>query len=231
MTSALKISKHPDAFLYRADKEEEKRALLSAIKRATDVLVQQMRRVRATASSNTALLTASAADMLAPQRALGPDGVALEEGEDFFPSTGAGLEQSAKQHATSLASSAKGTGAGTSSRQGKRADLTRDDIPIGDFHWLMELPDELDVLIAHRHFQGAVAGIEKGRQLLAKATAETPRITLARSLLEQRTADLARQINLELASPVSTKFHVQQNIDLLLRIGLGEQVGLLGCWP
>jgi hypothetical protein len=226
VSHAIKISKHPDSFLYRADKEEEKRALLFTIKRTTDALVQQMRREREMAGSNPLLLTASAADMLAPQGGF-ESGEGGEESSEYPPAGVAageegGLGQSTKQ-AASLPS-AKGTGG-----KGNWAELTKDDIPIGDFHWLMELPDELDVLIAHRHFQAAVAGIEKGRRLLAKATAETPRIALAWSLLEQRTTDLARQINLELASPVSTKFHVQQNINLLLRIGLGDQVGVWVC--
>lgn len=42
--------------------------------------------------------------------------------------------------------------------------------------------------------------------------------------VEERTAALAKMITLDLASPVATKKQVQENIDRLLRLGLGDKV-------
>ncbi|KAJ3255507.1 exocyst complex component exo84 [Boothiomyces macroporosus] len=83
-----------------------------------------------------------------------------------------------------------------------------------DFHWLIEIPDELDVLIAHRDFDQAVVYVEKG---------ETQRLKILRSNIQEKTHNLAKLISLDLTSPAATKSQIQQDIERLLRLGLGDQ--------
>ncbi|TPX67222.1 hypothetical protein SpCBS45565_g03925 [Spizellomyces sp. 'palustris'] len=100
---------------------------------------------------------------------------------------------------------------------------TKDDLTANDIKWLMELADELDVLIAHRDFDHAVSLIEQARHTLSKANAETPRVSVIRSSVEERTNRLAQLVSLDLANPVASKTQVQMNIDKLLRLGMGDQ--------
>ncbi|KAJ3318000.1 exocyst complex component exo84 [Boothiomyces sp. JEL0866] len=78
--------------------------------------------------------------------------------------------------------------------------VTSDGLSDTDFHWLIEIPDELDVLIAHRDFDQAVIYVEK-----------------------EKINNLAKLISLDLTSPAATKIQIQQDIERLLRLGLGDQ--------
>ncbi|KAI9090940.1 hypothetical protein DFS34DRAFT_636127 [Phlyctochytrium arcticum] len=100
---------------------------------------------------------------------------------------------------------------------------TRDELTLTDVKWLMELTDELDVLIAHRDFENAVALIEEARTTLGKANAETSRVIKIRTGVEERINRLAQLVSLDLANPVASKTQVQANIDKLLRLGMGDQ--------
>ncbi|TPX54804.1 hypothetical protein PhCBS80983_g05744 [Powellomyces hirtus] len=108
-------------------------------------------------------------------------------------------------------------------REDKARRALRDDLTTSDVKWLMELGDELDVLVAHRDFNVAVGLIEEARKLLAKAAAETPRVSLIRGNVEERTNHLAQLVSMDLANPVASKLQVQANIDKLLRLGMGDQ--------
>ncbi|KAL2919873.1 exocyst complex component exo84 [Polyrhizophydium stewartii] len=99
----------------------------------------------------------------------------------------------------------------------------KDNLSITDYRWLLELPDELDVLVAHRDFDNAVANLEKAGKILSSVDVDTPRVQALRTSVEKRIETLAKLISLDLASPVSTKSQVQENIDRLLRLGLGDQ--------
>ncbi|KAI8919725.1 hypothetical protein BC831DRAFT_480271 [Entophlyctis helioformis] len=104
-----------------------------------------------------------------------------------------------------------------------RLATTKDNLSNANYRWLVELPDDLDVLIAHRDFDNAVTNIDKARVILAGIDVETPRVQRLRALVEQRTEALAKLIGFDLASPVATKALVQENIDRLLHLGLGDQ--------
>ncbi|KAJ3162605.1 exocyst complex component exo84 [Geranomyces variabilis] len=108
-------------------------------------------------------------------------------------------------------------------REERARKAARDDLTGSDVKWLTELGDELDVLVAHRDFDVAVGLIEEARKLLAKATAETPRVSTMRGNVEERTNHLAQLVSMDLANPVASKKQVQANIDKLLRLGMGDQ--------
>ncbi|RKO83701.1 Cullin repeat-like-containing domain protein, partial [Blyttiomyces helicus] len=105
----------------------------------------------------------------------------------------------------------------------EKAAPLKDELTFSDVKYLTELPDELDVLIAHRDFDQAVALIERARKILESVTAETPRVVLIRASIEERMSKLSHLVSLSLANPVSNKRQVQANIDRLLRLGLGDQ--------
>eukprot|EP00842_Homolaphlyctis_polyrhiza_P006746 jgi/Hompol1/7072/HPOL_005178-RA len=108
-------------------------------------------------------------------------------------------------------------------KQPKDSAPVKDNLSVTDYRWLIELPDELDVLVAHRDLDNAVVNLEKARRILSNVDNETSRIQTLRASVEQRTENLAKLISMDLASPVSTKPQVQENIDRLLRLGLGDQ--------
>ncbi|KAK5666484.1 hypothetical protein BDV3_006192 [Batrachochytrium dendrobatidis] len=99
----------------------------------------------------------------------------------------------------------------------------KDNLSATDYRWLLELPDELDVLVAHRDFDNSVANLEKARKILSGVDIKTPRVQMLRASVENRIEILAKLVTSDLASPVSTKSQVQENIDRLLRLGLGDQ--------
>ncbi|KAJ3274292.1 exocyst complex component exo84 [Terramyces sp. JEL0728] len=101
--------------------------------------------------------------------------------------------------------------------------IASDGLSDSDFHWLIEIPDELDVLIAHRDFDQAVVYVEKARQILASCTGETQRLKILRSNIQEKINNLAKLVSLDLTSPAATKIQIQQDIERLLRLGLGDQ--------
>ena len=62
---------------------------------------------------------------------------------------------------------------------------------------------------------------------MLSTTGETYRLQVLRMTVEERTAALAKMVTVDLASPVSTKKQVQENIDRLLRLGLGDRVNIV----
>ncbi|KAJ3042059.1 exocyst complex component exo84 [Rhizophlyctis rosea] len=99
----------------------------------------------------------------------------------------------------------------------------KDDLSAADIKFLTDLPDELDVLIAHREFEKAVEFVEKASQVILTAITETQRVVHLRNAIEERTSHLANLISIDLANPVNNKGAVQANIDMLLRLKLGDQ--------
>jgi len=49
-------------------------------------------------------------------------------------------------------------------RNTKLSSNFKDDLSAANVRWLSELPDELDVFIAHRSFEEAIENIEKGKR-------------------------------------------------------------------
>ena len=65
-------------------------------------------------------------------------------------------------------------------------------------------------------------------EIILQATHETPRVLNLRNAIEERTSHLADLISIDLANPVNNKGAVQANIDMLLRLKLGDQVRVGG---
>jgi hypothetical protein len=95
----------------------------------------------------------------------------------------------------------------------------KDDLPNGDYMWLLELPDELDVLIAHRDFTQAILMIEKARSLL---TQDSPRLQYIRHAIHERITTISRLVSIDLVSPAATQSKIKEDISRLVRLGLGE---------
>ncbi|KAJ3404457.1 exocyst complex component exo84, partial [Chytridiales sp. JEL 0842] len=88
--------------------------------------------------------------------------------------------------------------------------------------WLIDLPDELDVMLAHREFDDAVLAIERAKKLLNEV--EVTHITqLLRQAIEKRMMQLSHLISEELANPIITKSQAQSSIQRLLNLGLNNQ--------
>jgi hypothetical protein len=119
VANAFKIMKHPDNFIYKTDTMEDKRAILNAIKRVTDDILEQKRKEKEAAKEKKPAASPGASSVRA---SLLPEKKQFEKG-------------------------------------------FKDDLSPTDYRWLLELPDELDVLIAHRDFDAAVTHVEKGRVL------------------------------------------------------------------
>ncbi|KAI8843644.1 hypothetical protein BC829DRAFT_400805 [Chytridium lagenaria] len=91
-----------------------------------------------------------------------------------------------------------------------------------DLVWIKELPHELDVSVANRDFQVAVALIERARSLLYGTSSPSAVQTHVQPLYE-RISRLSSLISNDLANPVCTKTQAKLNIELLQRLGLEDQ--------
>lgn len=99
----------------------------------------------------------------------------------------------------------------------------QDGLSNSDYRWLLELPDELDVLISHRDFGQAITHIERARQIISACVGETPKLQSLRSSLDERITAISRLVSIDLTSPGATKSQIQEDIQRLLRLGLGDQ--------
>lgn len=94
-------------------------------------------------------------------------------------------------------------------------------IPEKEGRYVNDLADELDVLIAYRDFENAVLYVEKGQKIFSMFPGALPECEEA---VEKRISKLANLISLQLANPDLHRNQVKWNIDILLKLGLGEQV-------
>ena len=58
---------------------------------------------------------------------------------------------------------------------------------------------------------------------MAACTGETPRLNILRSNIDERVTTISRLVSMDLTSPAATKTQIQDDIERLLRIGLGDQ--------
>jgi hypothetical protein len=58
---------------------------------------------------------------------------------------------------------------------------------------------------------------------MSTCTHETPRLVILRTNIEERIKTLSRLVSLDLTSPAATKTQIQEDIQRLLRLGLGDQ--------
>ncbi|KAG0306060.1 exocyst complex component exo84 [Linnemannia gamsii] len=92
-----------------------------------------------------------------------------------------------------------------------------------DTRWLAEFTDELDVMIAQREFDAAVAGIEKATVILSQMTLPVAKLEDTRKRLDERVSRLSRAVILDLGQAHITKVAVQRNVGWLERLGCLDQ--------
>ncbi|KAF9314250.1 exocyst complex component exo84, partial [Linnemannia elongata] len=92
-----------------------------------------------------------------------------------------------------------------------------------DTRWLAEFTDELDVMIAQREFDAAVAGIEKATVILSQMTLPVAKLEDTRKRLDERVSRLSRAIILDLGQSHITKVAVQRDVGWLERLGCLDQ--------
>ncbi|KAF9109719.1 exocyst complex component exo84 [Mortierella sp. AM989] len=92
-----------------------------------------------------------------------------------------------------------------------------------DARWLAEFTDELDVMIAQRELDNAVAGIEKATVMLSQMTLTAAKLEETRKRLDERVSRLSRVIILDLGQSHITKAAVQRDVGWLERLGCLDQ--------
>lgn len=89
--------------------------------------------------------------------------------------------------------------------------------------WLVDLPDQLEVLIALREFEKSVVYIEKTRQIINSSSSSLPIVREARDHIEQYTDTLSTIISRDLSNTLLTKIQFQRYVNWLLRLGKSER--------
>ncbi|KAI9327477.1 hypothetical protein BDR26DRAFT_842971 [Obelidium mucronatum] len=92
-----------------------------------------------------------------------------------------------------------------------------------EIKWLSELSYDLDVLIAHREFDTAVTEILKARNIFVQHPDTKIKYQYERQDVEDRVDILASFICRDLANPIASTTQIQDNIDRLILLGLGNQ--------
>ncbi|KAF9365084.1 exocyst complex component exo84 [Mortierella sp. NVP85] len=92
-----------------------------------------------------------------------------------------------------------------------------------DARWLAEFTDELDVMIAQRELENAVAGVEKATAVLSQMTLPAAKMEETRKRLDERVARLSKVIVTDLGLPHITKLGVQRDVGWLERLGCLDQ--------
>ncbi|KAJ3221573.1 exocyst complex component exo84 [Clydaea vesicula] len=131
-----------------------------------------------------------------------------------------------KKSLTVKTSTVKMPFSGDNSVQNTQTEKTKkkeDSLSPQQIKFLEELPDDLEVLIAHRDFELGVILSEKAIKTFELIQIENQKHLLLRITVEEKISRLSGLIGNELARPFSTKKSVQANICLLLRLGFGEQ--------
>jgi hypothetical protein len=108
-------------------------------------------------------------------------------------------------------------------------------IPVEDEHFLMELPDELEVMIFSRDFTESVQQIVRGKRIdtidnLANQLFQdhashftNEPMSLIKRRIDVQTDKLSTLLCMELANPEMHRENIKRNINLLLDLGLDEQ--------
>lgn len=89
--------------------------------------------------------------------------------------------------------------------------------------WLVDLPDELEVLIALREFENSVCYLEKARHIVASSASSLPIVREARDHIEQYTDILSTIISRDLSNTLLTKIQFQRYVNWLLRLDKSEK--------
>ncbi|KAI7864510.1 Cullin repeat-like-containing domain protein [Spinellus fusiger] len=92
-----------------------------------------------------------------------------------------------------------------------------------DQKWLVEFPDELEVLIAIREFENAVTVIERAKVIFSQYSVDSPVLREPKIFLQKYTDQLCEIISHDLGNILLTKLQFQRFVGWLLRLEKGEQ--------
>ncbi|KAF9903135.1 exocyst complex component exo84, partial [Lobosporangium transversale] len=92
-----------------------------------------------------------------------------------------------------------------------------------DARWLQEFTDDLDVLIAQRDLEGAVAGVENANVMLSQMNLPAAKLEETKKRLDERVSRLIRVIITDLGQPHIVKVAVQRDVGWLERLGCLDQ--------
>eukprot|EP01122_Echinamoeba_exundans_P014955 TRINITY_DN690_c0_g2_i1.p1 TRINITY_DN690_c0_g2~~TRINITY_DN690_c0_g2_i1.p1 ORF type:complete len:932 (+),score=179.78 TRINITY_DN690_c0_g2_i1:156-2798(+) len=93
---------------------------------------------------------------------------------------------------------------------------------VKDIHWLLELPDELDILVSEREFEAAVTKIEKARTFRTSQQLALAFSSIADDL-DERISKLAETLCKDLQNPALKKSESRTIITYLSRLGYAKR--------
>jgi hypothetical protein len=100
--------------------------------------------------------------------------------------------------------------------------LIRDEELMGNIHWLLELPDELDILTSDRSFAEATNKLLRSRKLVKDNPNLAPVITFIKDDLDARARRLANQMCYDLHNIAMKPNQVSHTLGLLKNLGFVE---------
>ena len=205
LTNAIRIKRDREVHIFRTEKADEKRSLLSAFKKILEETMSRRRKE------------------------------SVWEAEHRRDTTFGGGVGGANSGTSALSSrrfaSAGDIGDGTYTKHpltGFQPSLVfpfiASDDPTGkDLSWIDDVSDQLAVHIALREFEEAVALIEKAKSILPKIEADPLALNLLRGKIEVRSTELVDVLLVCLADTGIRKTGVVRYSGWLLRLGQGER--------
>ncbi|KAI9472182.1 MAG: Cullin repeat-like-containing domain protein [Benjaminiella poitrasii] len=89
--------------------------------------------------------------------------------------------------------------------------------------WLVDLPDQLEVLIALREFEKSVAYLETARHIVSSSPSSLPIVREAREHINHYTDMLCEIISRDLSNTLLTKIQFQRYVNWLLRLNKSDK--------
>ncbi|KAI9019834.1 Cullin repeat-like-containing domain protein [Hyaloraphidium curvatum] len=112
---------------------------------------------------------------------------------------------------------------GTSLRVSTSKEAADPALSLAQWQWLSNLPDELDVWIAHREYDTATNESRRALDFFKSVGSDRAQLSDLRSKIQGRINELSTRIRRDLANPSSTKIVARRSIDLLCRLGQPER--------
>ncbi|RUP43283.1 hypothetical protein BC936DRAFT_137393 [Jimgerdemannia flammicorona] len=219
IVNAFKVIKNSETFYYRAEKLDDKTGFLVMVKRNTDEMMEEKRRQRDAMRAKTESVMI----------------IAGSETNDLRNN----LSKVARKPLPPPPAPFRGGN--------EDEDAPEKSMSAVDMRWMANLPDELDVCIAQREFEAAVAYVENGgfdhvtacmgirlmsnrppshssaRSILSAHGGDSAKLEAIRREIDRYVDRLCTAISRDLSHPLLTKVQFQRNCTWLLRLDLGEE--------
>ncbi|RUP43284.1 hypothetical protein BC936DRAFT_137393 [Jimgerdemannia flammicorona] len=195
IVNAFKVIKNSETFYYRAEKLDDKTGFLVMVKRNTDEMMEEKRRQRDAMRAKTESVMI----------------IAGSETNDLRNN----LSKVARKPLPPPPAPFRGGN--------EDEDAPEKSMSAVDMRWMANLPDELDVCIAQREFEAAVAYVENARSILSAHGGDSAKLEAIRREIDRYVDRLCTAISRDLSHPLLTKVQFQRNCTWLLRLDLGEE--------